>query len=32
MNMKEKLQIHKRIEAENARKLAEWLAKQKKAS
>jgi len=32
MTMKEKLQMHKRIEAENRRKLAEWLAKQKKVS
>lgn len=30
--MKEKLEIHRRIEAENKRKLREWLKGQKKAS
>ena len=32
MTMKEKLAIHREIEAENLRKLREWLAGQKKAS
>ena len=32
MTMKEKLAIHREIEAENLRKLCEWLASQKKAS
>ena len=32
MTMKEKLEMHKRIEAENQRKLNEWLAKQKKSA
>ena len=32
MTMKEKLAMHKRIEAENHRKLKEWLAKQKKSA
>lgn len=31
MTMKEKLKIHKEIEAENRRKLKEWLAEKKSA-
>jgi len=32
MTMKEKLAMHRRIEAENKRKLAEWKSKQKKSA
>ena len=32
MTMKEKLEMHRRIEAENKRKLAEWKSKQKKSA
>lgn len=32
MTMKEKLEIHKRIEEESKRKLREWLKNKKKAS
>ena len=30
--MREKLEIHRRIEAENRRKLVEWKTKQKKSA
>lgn len=32
MTMKEKLEMHKRIESSNRRKLAEWKSKQKKSA
>ena len=32
MTMKEKIRTHIQIEAENHRKLREWLAKQKKSA
>lgn len=32
MTMKEKLEMHRKIEAENKRKQKEWLSKQKKSA